>query len=91
LAAGSSVVLDFGFWSRDDRDRYQRPAEDHGAVWRLVYLKAEDAVLRRRLAERNRRSLDDPNALRIGDRHYAEFTTRFDPPAGEGEEIVDQR
>jgi predicted kinase len=90
LKKGRSVALDYGFWAREDRDEYKELAERHGAYWRLLYFKADLAVLRRRLTERNRRSDIDPNALAVEDRHFAEFLTRFHPPAGEGEEIVEE-
>lgn len=90
LVAGKSVVLDFGFWSREDRDWYKRLADEGGATWRLLYFRATEDVLRHRLVARNRRSGWDPNALRVEDRHFREFLTRFHPPSGEGEEVIDQ-
>jgi predicted kinase len=87
LRSGGSVVLDYGFWSRADRDRYKRLAEENGAKWRLLYFKVSEAVARDRLRQRNNRI--DANALTVTDRHFAEFAARFDPPSGEGEEIVD--
>ena len=90
LTEGRSVVLDYGLWSKEDRDWYKRLAEKHGARWKLLYFRADPGLLRRRLEERNRRSDGDPNALRVEKRHFAEFLTRFDPPSGEGEDIVDQ-
>jgi predicted kinase len=91
LKDGRSVALDYGLWSRDDRGYYKRIAEQYGASWRLLYFKATESTLRRRLEARNRRSDVDPNALAVEDRHFAEFLTRFHPPEGEGEELVEQR
>jgi predicted kinase len=90
LAAGTSVALDYGLWSKEDREHCEALAEANGATWRLVYFKAGPGVLRRRLRERNARSDHDANALRVGPRHFDEFLTRFHPPAGEGEEIREQ-
>jgi predicted kinase len=84
MAEGRDVVLDYGFWSRDLRELYKRLIESGGGRWRLVYFECDLEEIRRRLAERNRR--DDANALFVGERHLAEFLSRWEPPHGEGEE-----
>jgi predicted kinase len=86
LADGRDVVLDYGFWSRKRRDRYKQLIDEAGGRWRLIYLQAGLDELRRRLAERNRHG--GANALEVTDRHFDEFLTRWDPPIGEGEEII---
>lgn len=88
LEAGQSVVLDHGLWERSNRDRYKRLVEAHGGRWRLIYFKAEPEVLRRRLAERNRRT--DANALTVTDDMLTAFLARFEAPRGEGEVVLDQ-
>ncbi len=90
LAADTLVVLDYGVWSKEDREHYERLAEANGATWRLVYLRAGPDVLRHRLEGRNIRSDHDPNAVLVKPRRFEEFLTRFHPPAGEGEEILEQ-
>ncbi len=88
LEAGRSVVLDHGLWERSNRDRYKRLVEAHGGRWRLFYFKAEPEVLRRRLAERNRRT--DANALTVTQDMLTGFLARFEAPRGEGELVLDQ-
>ena len=88
LEAGQSVVLDHGLWERSNRDRYKRLVEAHGGRWRLFYFKAEPEVLRRRLAERNRRA--DANALTVKEDMLTGFLARFEAPSGEGEVVLDQ-
>ena len=88
LEAGQSVVLDHGLWKRSNRDRYKRMVEAHGGRWRLFYFKANPEVLRRRLAERNRRT--DANALTVTDDMLTAFLARFEAPVGEGEVVLDQ-
>ena len=53
LALGCNVILDFGFWRREDRDAYRRKAEALGVRCRLQYVDAPREELRRRLLERN--------------------------------------
>jgi predicted kinase len=86
LRDGHDVVLDYGFWSHVQRDRYKRLIEDAGALWRLLYFQTDLAEIRRRLSQRN--TQHDANALVVTDRHIDEFLTRWHPPRDEGEEIV---
>jgi predicted kinase len=88
LVSGRTVVLDYGFWSRDSRDRYKVMAESYGATWHLLYFKADLALLKDRLNDRNARG--DANALLVEERQFQEFMSRFDPPNGEGEQVVQQ-
>jgi predicted kinase len=87
VADGRDVVLDYGFWSEVLRDRYKQLIESAGGRWRLLYFRADLDELRRRLTQRNRQR--DANALFVGERHFDEFLTRWHPPHGEGEEVVD--
>lgn len=86
VGSGHDVVLDYGLWRRSDRDAYKRLVEAHGGGWRLLYFKAEREVLRRRLADRNRRG--DANALMVTPSALEDFIARFDEPMGEGEELI---
>jgi predicted kinase len=86
VTLGRCVVLDYGFWSKEARDRYKQLIIESGGQWRLLYFAVDLEVIRRRLRERNKTS--DPNALRVDDRMLEEFLTRWEPPAGEGEELV---
>ncbi|MCL2545225.1 MAG: ATP-binding protein [Clostridia bacterium] len=53
LALGCNVILDFGFWRREDRDAYRQKAEALGVPCRLHYMDVPHAELRRRIQERN--------------------------------------
>jgi predicted kinase len=86
VAAGRSVVLDYGLWTRAERDEWKRLVEAAGGRWRLIHLDVPREVLLRRLAERNRRS--DANALTVTESALDDFIARFEPPSGEGEEVV---
>ena len=87
VESGRDVVLDYGLWRRSDRDAYKRLVEAHGGRWRLLYLKVDQEVLARRLAERNRR--EDANALAVTPSALEDFIARFDEPVDEAEELVD--
>lgn len=77
LSAGRDVILENGFWSRAERDRYRSEARSLGAQVQLRYLHAPLESLRRRVMARNHRAdspfLVDPDDL---DGWYA----AFEPP-----------
>lgn len=53
LALGMDVVLEWGFWSREERTRYRSEAEALGARVELRYLHVERDELWARLSRRN--------------------------------------
>jgi predicted kinase len=53
LALGMNVILENGFWSRDERLRYREQAEALGAHVQLEYLDVPRDELWARLARRN--------------------------------------
>ncbi len=87
VRSGVSVVFNHGLWTRTDREYYKRLIEDAGGTWRLLYFRADRALLLVRLAERNQRT--DTNALRVTPEALDDFFRRFEEPIGEGEDIVD--
>jgi predicted kinase len=89
LREGRSVVLDYGFWSHEARDRYKRLIEGAGGSWKLLYFKASLELLKSRLHERGERT--DADALRVDDGMLGDFFARFEPPESEGEEVIEQR
>jgi predicted kinase len=82
---GIDVIIDEGFWSKDERRAIRKRAEDAGARAILCYLDTPIAVIRQRIAERNRNLTDD--SFCISDElldHYL----RFWEPLGEDEEYI---
>ncbi|MCC6299502.1 MAG: ATP-binding protein [Anaerolineales bacterium] len=53
LTLGINVVLENGFWSREERSRFRAEAEAIGVRVQLHYLKADINELWRRLSARN--------------------------------------
>ncbi len=86
LRTGRSVVLDNGFWFRKDRDEIKRLAETVNAHWKLLYFPANEASQRRWLDRRNAGDLTSSHY--ISEAELEVFKTRFEPPDGEGEELV---
>ena len=54
LTDGVSVILDWGVWSREERNQYRQRAGELGATVRIIYLDEPIEILHERLAARNR-------------------------------------
>ncbi len=55
LELGTNVILDFGFWAREEREDYRARAKQLGASSKIHYLDVAADELLRRLEERNSR------------------------------------
>jgi predicted kinase len=53
LELGTNVILDFGFWAREEREDYRLRAKRLGAGSEVHYLDVPEEELLRRLAKRN--------------------------------------
>jgi len=56
LVLGTNVILDFGFWAREEREDYRSRAKQLGASSEVHFLDVPDDELLRRLAQRNTQS-----------------------------------
>lgn len=56
LELGMNVILDFGFWAREEREDYRSRAKALGASSEVHYLDVPAEELMRRLAARNAQS-----------------------------------
>jgi predicted kinase len=52
LRLGTSAVLDFGLWSRDERSALRWLGRSAGAACQVIYLPVDEAVQRARVAHR---------------------------------------
>jgi len=53
LALGTNVILDFGFWAREEREEFRSRAKELGASSEVHFLDVPHDELLRRLAQRN--------------------------------------
>ncbi|MCY1142524.1 ATP-binding protein [Actinoplanes sp. Pm04-4] len=94
LRLGLSVVLDFGFWSRDERSALRWMAASVGASCEVVYLPVDRDVQWRRIQDRWRRTPEltfpmaeselDPwrEHFQVPDADELSGSFRPDPPPG---------
>ena len=78
LTSGISVVLDWGVWTRAERDNYRQRARELGADVEMVFVDAPIETLHQRVAERN---LDlPPGTFSISVEELDEWAARFERP-----------
>jgi predicted kinase len=82
VRAGSDVVLDFSFWSRNMRDEYREFLRPFGVVPETVYLATDRATVLQRVADRAARGGDD---FKLSTELAAFYFDHFEvPTAAEG-------
>ena len=81
LTAGTSVILDWGVWTRAERDHYRRRARELGASVRMIFVDAPIETLHRRLAERNVNL--PPATFNISGEELDEWAALFEPPTAD--------
>lgn len=81
LRRGVDVVLDFGFWTRTDRDRTRALAAEH----RLYWVRTDDPTALSRCLARNK----EPGAnFLIDQAAYRDLKAKYEAPADDEEYIV---
>ena len=78
LALGVSVVLDWGFWGREERDAMRLQAQALGARVKIVFLDVPLEELLRRLTERNADL--PPHTFRVEEAQLRRWWSWFEPP-----------
>ncbi len=80
LALGTSVILDFGFWAREEREDFRSRAKQLGASSEVHFLDVPSDELLRRLAYRN----EQPGlAFHIPEEMMRPWIERFERPAAD--------
>lgn len=81
LALGIDVILDFGFWSRDERELYRAKAHALGAGSIVHFVDAPLETLHARLAAR--RQEPPANTFRVTAEQLNQWSTLFQRPTAE--------
>lgn len=75
IALGVSVILEWGFWARSERDEKRELGRALGAAVELRFLDVPYAELVRRVADRRANG-----GLAITERHMERYRDSFEPP-----------
>ena len=81
LALGTDVILDFGFWAREEREEYRSRASELGAASEIHFLDVPERELLRRLASRNAQA--PALTFRIPQEMVTRWVASFEKPAPE--------
>lgn len=81
LAKGTDVILENGFWAREERDAYRAAAAALGATIRIHYLSVPIDELKQRIIARNECL---PAMARVNPNDLDAWSALFQPPS-EGE------
>ena len=82
---GREAVVDHGLDTRAERDAFKAAVTGNGGRWRLVYFRADRAVLLDRLAARHAAG----GVGEVTPRMLDWLAAHWEEPAGEGEVVVD--
>jgi predicted kinase len=78
LVLGTSVVLEWGFWARSERDEKRDAARTLGVPVELRFLDAPDEELARRVVARHA-----AGGIAISESHMERYRRSFEPPTDE--------
>ena len=78
LVLGTSVVLEWGFWARSERDEKRETARTLGAAVELRFLDASHEELVRRVEARHA-----AGGIAITERHMERYRGIFEPPTAD--------
>jgi predicted kinase len=78
LELGTNVILDFGFWAREEREDFRARAKQLGASSEVHFLDVPEDELLRRLALRN--AQDSPGTFRITEEMMKPWIAFFQKP-----------
>ena len=78
LAAGISVILDWGLWTQAERDHYHQRANALGAEVQTIFLEVALEILHERLALRNQTL--PPGTFHVSPEELDEWAALFEPP-----------
>ena len=81
LKMGGDVILDFGFWTRVERDEFRERAARLQARGVVHYAEASEAELLRRLRERNANV--PPGCFGIEEERVRAWVKRFEAPSAD--------
>jgi predicted kinase len=88
LTLGQSVILENGFWAREERDGLRIAGRALGAAVELHYLEASVELLWRRLERRN--ALGEPGTVPIERADLERWTRQFEAPGAGALALFDE-
>ncbi len=79
LEAGSSVIIDDGFWYRKQRDEIRGKLQEMGIQARLYYLDTPVELMKERTLKRSENPPED--SFNITEQEFNDYLLMFQPPS----------
>lgn len=89
LLSGTSVVLDFGFWSWKERTLFKKRSEQLGVDFELYFIDVPLEQLRKQIKQRNKKL--PKGTFYITEKWFDTWIPRFEPPTAKENPIVIRR
>jgi predicted kinase len=89
LAAGINVIIDEGFWVKEQRDEIRNKVDNVGAVPKFYYIEVPFEIMKARTLERSENPPVD--SYIIDEESFNHYWKFFQPPGNEEEfELINQ-
>ncbi|GEM_PF-535320 len=81
IGTGTNVILEWGFWTKAERDQARKYYTDRGIAFEFHYIDISDEEWERRLKKRNEEvTAGRTSAYYVDDGLKAKFASMFEPP-----------
>ncbi len=87
LRSGTDVILDWGLWTRAQRDRLRTFYTEHGVEYEIHYLRISREEWERRIRNRNGKQAEDPSAYYVDEGLLRKVENLFEEPSAEESDI----
>jgi len=89
LKAGISVIIDEGFWVKEQRDEIRQKVKNVGAIPRIYYLEVPFEIMKARTLKRSENPPVD--SFNIDEKSFNQYWKYFQPPDKDEEfELINQ-
>ena len=88
LKTGTDVILDWGLWTRAQRDRLRAFYTEHGVKYEIHYLRIDKAEWERRIRKRNAEQAGDSSSYFVDEGLIKKVESLFEEPSDEEVSII---
>ena len=88
LRTGTDVILDWGLWTRAQRDRLRAYWAGHGAENEIHYLPISKAEWDRRIRDRNAQQTEEPSAYLVDEGLLRKVESLFEEPSEDEVDVI---
>lgn len=87
IRAGTDVILDWGLWTREQRERIRKFYQTHGGIQNEIhYLKVDPEMWNERIRKRNHQK--DTSAYYVDDGLLEKVNRLFEEPAADEVDLI---